>query len=359
MKNDDYRISNIYYMLAYAFKLDKLIEKDHSSGNLEQFKNIYELFSVVLYGLINKLIKRGFYKNYKVSSDSINLVRGKININESIKKNTLIKKKLVCEFDEFSDNIYLNKIIKTTLFYLIKADKNLLSKPIKQQVKKIYLFFDDIDLLDVRTIRWDSIILNKSNKEYKVVINICYMILKELIITQENGETEYKSFLDDEKLSVIFERFVREYYVKHYSYLKPKIRVMNWQVDEGYPMIDFLPKLITDINLYYQNKILIIDTKFYANILKSNQYDKKIISRDNWNQLFAYISNESYGSDKVVSGMLLYAQTDEEIANDNTTSIMGHKMSIRTLDLRKKFDVIEAQLNKIVDDFMKDDLPIS
>lgn len=350
--SNDYRISNIYYMLAYAFKLDKLIEKEQAFGGLESFENIYELFSFMLFMLINKLIKRGFYKNYKSSSDVLSVVKGKININESIKKNTLIKQQLICEYDEFSDNIYLNRIIKTTLLYLIKY--NNLSKEIKQKIKKIYLYFDDIDLLDIRTIRWNSIILNKSNKDYKVVINICYMILKELIITQELGEIHYKKFLDDEKLSVIFERFVREYFIKHYPYLKPKIRIMDWNVDNGYPMIEFLPKLKTDINLYYKNKILIIDTKFYANILKNNQYDKKIISRDNWNQLFAYISNESYKKDKIVSGMLLYAQTDEEIANNSVTSVMGHIMSIRVIDLRKKFRDIECQLNNIAEDFIRE-----
>lgn len=350
MNNKDYRISNIYYMLAYAFRFDKLIEKNKTSGSFEEFENIYDLFSYMLSTLINKLIKRGFYKDYKLTTEITSIARGKINIGQSIKQNTLINQKLVCDFDDFSDNIYLNKIIKTTLFYLIKSNK--MKKENKQKIKKIYLFFDDIDTLDIRTIRWNQIILNKSNKEYRVVINICYLILNEMIITQENGENKYRDFLQDEKLSVIYERFVREYYIKHYPRLKPSVKSMRWNVDEGYPMIDFIPTMITDINLYHENKVLIIDTKFYANILGKGRYDKKIISRDNWNQLFAYISNESYNSSKIVSGMLLYAQTDEEIANNNVTSVMGHKMSIRVLDLRRDFNSISYELNQIANEFM-------
>lgn len=350
MNNKDYRISNIYYMLAYAFRFDKLIEKNKTSGSFEEFENIYDLFSFMLSTLINKLIKRGFYKDYKLTTEITSIARGEINIGQSIKQNTLINQKLVCNFDDFSDNIYLNKIIKTTLFYLIKSNK--MKKENKQKIKKIYLFFDDIDTLDIRTIRWNQIILNKSNKEYRVVINICYLILNEMIITQENGENKYRDFLEDEKLSVIYERFVREYYIKHYPRLKPSVKSMRWNVDEGYPMIDFLPTMITDINLYHENKVLIIDTKFYANILRKGRYDKKIISRDNWNQLFAYISNESYNSSKIVSGMLLYAQTDEEIANNNVTSVMGHKMSIRVLDLRRDFNSISYELNQIANEFM-------
>ena len=350
MNNKDYRISNIYYMLAYAFRFDKLVENNNFFGSFEEFQNIYDLFSFMLSTLVNKLIKRGFYKDYKLTQEISSIARGKINFGQSIKKSTLINQKLVCNFDDFSDNIYLNKIIKTTLFYLIKSNK--MKKENKQKIKKIYLYFDDIDILDNRTIRWDQIILNESNRRYQVIINICYLILKELIITQEDGENRYRDFFEDEKLSVIYERFVREYYKKHYPKLNPSIKSMKWNIDEGYPMIDFLPTMITDINLYHENKVLIIDTKFYANILEKGRYDKKIISRNNWNQLFAYISNYSYNSDKKVSGMLLYAQTDEEIANNSVTSVMGHKMSIRVLDLRRDFNSISYELNKIADDFI-------
>ncbi|HIR49485.1 MAG TPA: 5-methylcytosine-specific restriction endonuclease system specificity protein McrC [Candidatus Faecimonas gallistercoris] len=352
MNNKDYRISNIYYMLAYAFRFDKLIPKSTDSGGVEEFDNIYDLFSVMLYKMISLLIKRGFYKDYETTIEISSLAKGKIKIDQSIKQNTLISQKLVCEFDDFSDNINLNQIIKTTLFYLIKSEK--LKKENKKKIKKVYLFFDDIDTLDIRTIRWNRIILNKSNKGYRVVINICYLILNNLIITQENGEKKYKEFLEDEELAIIYERFVREYYIKHYPQLKPSVKKMQWNIDQGYPMIDFLPTMITDINLYYKNKELIIDTKFYANILKKGRYNKEIISRDNWNQLFAYVSNESYNSNKIVSGMLLYAQTDEEIASDNTTSVMGHKMSIKVLDLRKNINQISEQLNTIANQFISD-----
>lgn len=52
---------------------------------------------------------------------------------------------------------------------------------------------------------------------------------------------------------------------------------MRWNIDEGYSMIDFIPTMITDINLYHKNKVLIIDTKFYANILGKSRYDKKLL----------------------------------------------------------------------------------
>ncbi len=51
-----------------------------------------------------------------------------------------------------------------------------------------------------------------------------------------------------------------------------------------------------------------------------------------------------------VSGMLLYARTDETIQPDNIYQMSGNKISVKTLDLNRAFPEITAQLNAIVDE---------
>ena len=50
-----------------------------------------------------------------------------------------------------------------------------------------------------------------------------------------------------------------------------------------------------------------------------------------------------------VSGMLLYAKTDEEIQPDSSYQMSGNQISVRTLDLNRPFDEIRAQLDEIVE----------
>lgn len=50
-----------------------------------------------------------------------------------------------------------------------------------------------------------------------------------------------------------------------------------------------------------------------------------------------------------VSGMLLYAVTDEAIQPDNSYRMSGNQISVKTLDLNRDFSEIAAQLNAIVD----------
>ena len=66
---------------------------------------------------------------------------------------------------------------------------------------------------------------------------------------------------------------------------------------------------------------------------------------------FTYVKNkdaEYGGAPHEVSGMLLYAKTDEQIQPDHVYHMSGNKISVRTLDLNCSFEEIAHQLNKIV-----------
>ena len=70
-------------------------------------------------------------------------------------------------------------------------------------------------------------------------------------------------------------------------------------------------------------------------------------------QIYTYVKNKEAqvkGSDRKVSGMLLYARTNELLAPDDVYHISGNKISVKTLDLNKEFSCISAQLNRIVED---------
>ena len=49
--------------------------------------------------------------------------------------------------------------------------------------------------------------------------------------------------------------------------------------------------------------------------------------------------------------MLLYARTDEDIQPDNTYSMSGNSIIVKTLDLNRDFHEIKQQLDSIVDEY--------
>lgn len=68
-------------------------------------------------------------------------------------------------------------------------------------------------------------------------------------------------------------------------------------------------------------------------------------------QIFTYVKNKEIELADIsheVSGMLLYAKTDETAMPNNTYRMSGNKVSVKALDLDLDFAKIVAQLNKIV-----------
>ena len=126
---------------------------------------------------------------------------------------------------------------------------------------------------------------------------------------------------------------------------------IDWALDDE--ASDGLPAMRSDITLSARGRVLIIDAKYYAATMQRN-FDKKTVHSGNLYQIFAYVKNkqiafERAGKSTEVSGMLLYAATDEEVQPDATYRMSGNRISATTLDLDRPFQEIRAQLDSIAD----------
>lgn len=332
-------------MLAYVF--DVLKQDKYKKIELEEFENVSDLCAEILITALSSQLKQGLNKTYIREESTLSSVRGKINITESIKTSSILKKQLVCSYDEFSINSYLNQIIKTTIYELIKSD---IGKDKKKQLKKILVYFNDVDLLDKNRINW-KINYNRNNSTYRLLISICWLVLKGLLQTEQDGSVKMMNYLSDRSMASLYEKFILKYYRKHYPDLSSNKEQIKWQLDDDFS--DLLPKMESDITLSQGNKILIIDAKFYRYALQYHFDSEKLIS-NNLYQIFTYVKNKEYelkNQPHEVAGMLLYAKTDENILLNHNYLMSGNKISVKMLDLNQNFKDICKQLNIIVEDY--------
>jgi len=339
------KVQNIYYMLSYAFQT---LKKDsYEKLATEDFRNTGDLFAAILAIGIGNQIKRGLGKEYVLMNEELSLPKSKIMVSESIKRQTAMSKHLVCQYDEFSENIYLNQIIKTTAMLLIRSD---IKNKNKKALKKVLIFFDRVDLIDPISIQWNRISYNRNNKTYQLLINICYLTIKGMLLSNDRGERKLSNFIDDQNMSRLYEKFVLGYFIKEYPELTIDASYVPWDITED-TANDYLPAMHTDVTIKNKNDILIIDTKWYQNGSASDSYygNKQIFHSGNLYQIYAYVKNMKASATGSVSGMLLYAKADEDIAPDSTFKIGGDNISVRTLDLACDFNDIKAQLDSIIE----------
>lgn len=333
-------------MLAYAFQI--LHEGDYKRIETEQFTNVADLCAEILAKGLSAQLKRGLGRGYIEINEPLSLLRGKIDFNVSIKTNSALKRQLVCTYDDFSVNSYLNRIIKTTIILLVKSDVDINRK---KELRKILVYFAYVETLDIHSINW-RIQFNRNNQTYQMLIAICELIIKGLLQTQSDGSTKIRNYIDDQLMCRLYEKFILQYFRKEHSNIKAEPSRINWQLDNDYD--NMLPIMQTDITLSQGKKYLIIDTKWYSIIAQSN------LGFNTWRsnhiyQIFTYVKNKEAELRDIlghrVSGMLLYAKTDEALQPNHTYQMQGNQITIRSLDLNCDFSKIREQLDSIASEY--------
>jgi len=330
-------------MLAYAFQVLK--QGNYEEVAAEEFDKIQDLFAAILAKGITQQLKQGLYWEYVSRHDTLPVLRGKLDIPGTIRQQIQQKKVLACEFDELSENNVFNQILKTTATLLIR-EKSIAAAQ-KQALKKAMLFFNNVDVLEPSTIRWNTLKLQRSNRSYEMLLNVCKLVLEGMLQTTEDGKYKMAAF-SDEHMERLYEKFILEYYRQHHPQLKASAAQVKWDLDENADpaSVRFLPTMQTDIMLRHGDRTLIIDAKYYGHTMQVH-HDSYSVHSGNLYQIFTYVKNQEAAQDGPVSGMLLYAKTEEAIVPDFTFGITGNQISVKTLDLNKPFALIAKQLDDI------------
>ena len=329
-------------MLTYAFQV--LNENGYRKIATENFENTGDLFAEILIKGIELQVKNFLNREYITEKDELSVLRGKIEINDSINSFSMVKKKFICSYDEFSIDSYMNRILKSTVTLLMNSD---ISKERVKKLQKLMIYFSSVQLIDVNRINW-NLRYSRNNQTYRMLIGICYLVIKGLLQTQKDGSAKFMDFLDEQRMSHLYEKFLLEYYKKHFPELHAAAPAIEWQLDDGNKYL--LPSMQSDIVLTRNNKMLIIDAKFYSHNTQV-QYNKHSVHSANLYQIFTYVKNKDVELKQKgyeISGMLLYAKTNDEVQPDSDFKMSGNKIFVKNLDLNMEFDLIKEELNRFV-----------
>ncbi len=343
IKDKSILIKNIYYMLSYAFQT--LNKSEYEDVAVEEFEDMHNLFAAILSKGIGFQLKQGLYREYLNRQENLTVMRGKINMPGTIRNRMAKKQILTCEYDKLSENNLLNQVLKTTVMLLLRHGS--VKSEYKDDLKKKMLFFSDVDTIEPTSIRWSSIRFQRNNQNYRMLLSICQLIIEGMLLTTDKGDYRMTTFLDEQRMCRLYEKFILEYYTKHYPKLSVSSSQIPWSLDDGIGTM--LPVMQSDIHLQMGNTVLIIDAKYYSHTTQT-QFDKHTLHSNNLYQIFTYVKNRDYDfgkKDHKVSGMLLYAKTEEEIQPNNVYQMHGNQITVRTLDLNLPFAEIAGQLDEI------------
>ena len=127
--DEDYNTELIDTKKVFLKMLSKLKNSPFlniSSAHLKTSSSfpLLEVFIENYIAEIKKIIRGGLKSQYIDKQENLNFLKGKIVNSLNIKHNHSNKAKFYCTFDEFSDNMVYNQLIKTTLLKLNRISKS-------------------------------------------------------------------------------------------------------------------------------------------------------------------------------------------------------------------------------------------
>lgn len=331
-------------MLAYAFTT--LEAKDYCAVSSEPFEHAADLYAEILIQGITAQLKRGIIRTYEGQTGELPCVRGKILMEETQRLQSLQRGRVVCRYSDFTVDNDFNRMLCATAAVLLHAD---ITSTRKKKLRYLLSFFPNVSRLHPFELNRRPR-FNSQTQSYRLLVGICNLILDEELQGTQEGKHRLLSFDSEKHLNKLYERFLLAYFRHHFPQLNVAAQRIRWQLTAGNDYM--LPSMLTDITISNGKRTLIIDAKYYSRILR-DYHGHKSHQSHNLYQILTYVQQEAAQHDfeHDVSGMLLYAGTDEEGVSSKEFVTLGKRICINTLNLDRGFDDIRKDLNGIISYF--------
>jgi 5-methylcytosine-specific restriction enzyme subunit McrC len=339
-------IGNVYYMLAYAFRT--LRQTGYADLGSEDFESAEDLCAAILERAVGHQLKRGLGKGYVTRRDALPTVRGRVDVGESVKTLSILTGRLVCDYDEFSEDTPMNRVVKAAMRTLLRSDG--VPSQRKSALRRLLPYFGGVSDVDLARTDW-RFRYDRNSRSYEMLMFVCRLVADRAVQRDEKNGRRLAGFRDDQAMSRLYEKFILAYYQREHPDLQASAPQVPWALDDGES--GMLPVMQTDVALRQGNRVLIIDAKYYRHSLQQF-YGAHTVHSGNLYQIFAYVKNEQAAlppDAPPVAGMLLYAKTDEEEFPRNRYLMSGNPVEVRTLDLSGDFQSIKRQLDGIAEKY--------
>jgi len=209
-----------------------------------------------------------------------------------------------------------------------------------------------IDLIRVTPRSFRRVQLDRNQRHYRFLLQICELALDSRVPQERGGGMEFRDVRRDKKrMWRLFEDFVRGFYgAEQVEYRVLSERGIAWDGLAGRTSLDeaYIPRMFADLLLESPSRRIILDTKFYGKPLTLRWETPKLRS-SNLYQLLAYLENRQgrFPNGPQHEGVLLYAAVDRSIDIDVT--LQGFRIQARTVDLSRPFPQIHRELLGILE----------
>lgn len=346
---------NVFYMLCYA--VDELSRLQISDTDTENFESTLDVLCALMIESLKPWLKGSKNRDYRQKQIVTDKPYGKIDLYRSVASGVYSSGKLVCTVNKLSIDSEQNRVIKLAIAELIAACKHNMCDVCDENVVRLYRAmreFSAVSDITLAEYRRNYKLVSTDNVDCRPALAASKLILSMALPDDKSeGNNILQSRVDTDRLKYIFQKFVVNFSLRYLSNKDGIHYVGPRSLSSERSSTGSITKYIMDLFIHANDKIIIIDTKWYTgegSAVKANKNQMEVYLRQTG---YEYRSDESV---KSIFGILLYASNDLSEPDDSSkcsfeqTERVVEEFLILHIDMRRDFDDIKKDLEKRLDD---------
>ncbi len=289
-------IPQLLSLACYAMGVYKPQEKH--LFDFQKARAIPDVLALALFEAARRAFGRGLLRGYLTEEDALHTVRGRIRFDEQIRRRYGIPLPIELRFDEFTEDILANRLVKAAMARL--RHMTLRSSEARRGLGWIAATLENVSLLEFRRRNVPEVRFDRLNEHYRDVVGLARLILLHSEFESFRGDVRATGFLIN--MNDLFQEFVTQA-------LRDALNVSDKTLRDN--------KGIQRVTLAEKNKVRLEpdlswwdgDDCVFVGDAKYKKIDHSSVPNADLYQMLAYATGLN-----LPGGLLIYAQGEAEAA---------------------------------------------
>ncbi|MCZ4088731.1 hypothetical protein O3W52_01020 [Ensifer psoraleae] len=148
-------------------------------------------------------VRQGMPRRYVEHADDLPVLRARLDVTRQFTALAAEPSRLACHYDALTADVALNRIMKAAVARLVRIARNASNQ---RRLHELAFAYADIAAVPVAALRWDEVVLDRTNSRWRELLNLARLLLGDRFQTTSAGGSSGFSLLFE--MNTLFEEYV-------------------------------------------------------------------------------------------------------------------------------------------------------
>lgn len=191
----------LVHMLAVALNLK--IETGRITELDWQRETLLEILIRIFCDKLTEAVRRGMPRRYVGQEDDLTALRGTLDLPRQFTRHAANPGRLACRFDELSEDIALNHIMKAAVGHVSRMSRSAANL---QRLRELAFVYADITEVPTPALNWGQVVIDRTNRAWQELFGMAQLFLRNRHQTTSSGSGQGTALLFE--MNALFEEYV-------------------------------------------------------------------------------------------------------------------------------------------------------